>query len=107
MARRPDNDCFEVFEGGHGKKQNQKLKPYLVLQYLLRQPDENHTISAERIVGYMMETCGIYAERQSIYRDIEEINKAMLMIEEGRNVHEAAELIGKTRVRSWLSMTST
>ena len=33
---------FEIFEGGHGRKENQKLKPYLVLQYLLRQSDENH-----------------------------------------------------------------
>ena len=95
MVRKPDNDCFEVFEGGHGKKQNQKLKPYLVLQYLLRQSDENHAIPADEIVGYLMETCGIYAERRSIYRDIEEINKAMLMIEEGLNVHEAAELIAE------------
>ena len=95
MARKPDNDCFEVFEGGHGKKQNQKLKPYLVLQYLLRKSDENHAISAEQIVGYLMEACGIYAERRSIYRDIEEINKAMLMIEEELTVQEAAERIAE------------
>ena len=93
MAQTFDDNGFEVFEGGHGKKQNQKLKPYLVLQYLLRKSDENNAISAEQIVGYLMQTCGIYAERRSVYRDIEEINKAMLMIEEDINVHEAAERI--------------
>lgn len=95
MAVKRNEMGFEVFEKGHGKKQNQKLKPYLVLQYLLRQSDENHVISAENIVGYLQETCGIYAERRSIYRDIEEINKAMLIVEEEIDVHEAEERISE------------
>lgn len=95
MAVNRNEMGFEVFEKGHGKKQNQKLKPYLVLQYLLRQSDENHVISAENIVGYLQETCGIYAERRSIYRDIEEINKAMLIVEEEIDVHEAEERIAE------------
>ena len=95
MAVKRNEMGFEVFEKGHGKKQNQKLKPYLVLQYLLRQSDENHVISAENIVGYLQETCGIYAERRSIYRDIEEINKAMLIVEEEIDVHEAEERIAE------------
>lgn len=95
MARELNEHGFEIFEGGHGKKQNQKLKPYLVLQYLLRKSDENHVVSAENIVGYLQETCGIYAERRSIYRDIEEINKAMLIVEEEIDVHEAEERIAE------------
>jgi len=91
MAKKINEHGFEEFEKGHGKKPNQKLKPYLVLQYLLRQSDENHVLSAENIVGYLEETCGIYAERRSIYRDIEEINKAMLIVEYEINVHEAEE----------------
>ena len=35
MVKTTDNPGFEIFEGGHGKKPYQKLKPYLVLQYLL------------------------------------------------------------------------
>jgi len=35
MAKKINEYGFEEFEGGHGKKQDQKLKPYLVLQYLL------------------------------------------------------------------------
>ena len=43
----------------------------------------------------MEETCGIYAERRSIYRDIEEINKAMLVVEEEIKVYEAEERIAE------------
>ena len=96
MAKRMDDIGFEIFEKGHGKKQNQKLKPYLVLQYLLKKTDENHVVSAENIVGYLQETCGIYAERRSIYRDIEEINKAMLVVEEEVDVHMAEDMLAES-----------
>ena len=95
MPKKVNEHGLEVFKGGHGKKENQKLKTYLVLQYLLRQSDENHVVSAENIVGYLQQICGIYAERRSIYRDIEEINKAMLMVEEEIDVHEAEERIAE------------
>ena len=77
----------------HGKQPNQKLKPYLVLQYLLKESDENHFVSAPEIVAYLQEDCGIYAERRSIYKDIEEINKAMLIVEEGITAKEAEEML--------------
>ena len=77
----------------HGKKPNQKLKPYLVLQYILKYSDENHTVSAPELVGYLQEECGIYAERRSIYRDIEEINKAMLIVEDEITADEAEEML--------------
>lgn len=93
MAKRTNEYGFEEFEGGHGKKQNQKLKPYLVLQYLLRQSDENHPVTAYDITSYLQDECGIYAERRSIYKDIEEINKAMLIVEEKIDVYEAEDRI--------------
>lgn len=96
MVKKVNEYGFEEFQGGHGKKQNQKLKPYLVLQYLLKKTDENHAVSAENIVGYLQETCGIYAERRSIYRDIEEINKAMLIVEEEVDVHMAEDMIAES-----------
>ena len=77
-------------EPAHGKKPNQKLKPYLVLQYLLHNSDENHAIPASRICGYLQEA-GIDAERRSIYKDIEEINKALLMAEKDIYLDEAEE----------------
>ena len=39
---------------------------------------ENSVDSANELVGYLQE-CGISAERRSIYRDIEEKNKALLL----------------------------
>ena len=92
MVNLIDEDDISITDRGHGKKKNQKLKPYLVMDYLMRRSDENHTVSAENIVAYLME-CGIYAERRSIYRDIEEINKAMLIVEEGLTVSEAETAI--------------
>lgn len=88
MANRRDTEL----EPRHGKKPNQKLKPYLVLQYLLRETDENHVVKADDIVVYLQEN-GIDAERRSIYRDIEEINKANWMIENGATLQEAEEAI--------------
>ena len=79
-------------EPRHGKKPNQKLKPYLVLQYLLHNTDEDQVVSAPRIVGYLQES-GIDAERRSIYKDIEEINKAMLMAEREFDLWEAEEAL--------------
>ena len=87
-----DDDDISITDKGHGKKKNQKLKAYLVLQFLMRHSDENNTVSAEDIVAHLME-CGIYAERRSIYRDIEEINKALLIVDEEMTAQEAEEAI--------------
>lgn len=76
MARRP----YESFEAQRGKKPNQKLKPYLVQQYLLKNTDEDHVASAYDIIDFL-EQCGVAAERRSIYRDIEDINKVMWLME--------------------------
>mgnify|MGYP003314698350 CR=1 FL=1 len=65
-------------ETTRGKQFNQKMKPYLVYDYLMRFTDANHVATAADIVGYLQE-CGIQAERRSIYKDIEEINKAVLL----------------------------
>ena len=74
---------------GHGKKNNQKLKPYLVMKYLLHYSDESHAVSAPDIVDYLRKEADIYAERRSIYRDIEDINIAMLIAEKDYSVVEA------------------
>lgn len=76
----------------HGKKPNQKLKPYLVLQYLMLNSDESHTISAEKIAE-ALQNYGIDAERRSIYKDIEEINKAQLIITQNVDVWDAEDML--------------
>ena len=68
-------------EPHHGRKKNQKMKPYLVMDYLMRETDETHAVSAEGIVEHL-EGLGIFAERRSIYRDIKEINKALWLVEQ-------------------------
>ena len=55
--------------GNNGKKNDQKMKPFLVYEYLMRNSDASHTVSANEIVGYLQK-CGISAERRSIYTDI-------------------------------------
>ena len=75
-------------EARHGKKPNQKLKPYLVLQILMKNTDEDHVMSAAEIVDALDEM-GIYAERRSIYTDITEINKALYMLDQGCTIDEA------------------
>ena len=77
----------------HGKQANQKLKPYLVLQYLLRETDDNNVKSAKQIVEYLEDKCCIKAERRSIYRDIEEINKAQILLEEQCSIQEAEKML--------------
>jgi len=43
-----------------GRKYNQRMKPYLILQYLLRKTDSEHTVSAEKIAkDYLIAECGI------------------------------------------------
>ena len=74
---------------GHGKKSNQKLKPYLVLQYLLKNTDENHLATAYDIIAFLEDGCGIEAERRSIYKDIEDINKVALMLQNECSIEEA------------------
>lgn len=88
--KKTDED--ESLEARHGKKPNQKLKPYLVLQILMENTDENHIMSAADIVAALDEM-GIYAERRSIYTDIEEINKALCMQDQGCTIQEADEVL--------------
>lgn len=77
-------------EDKRGKKPNQKLKPYLVLQILMKNTDEDHVMSSAEIVDALDEM-GIDAERRSIYTDIAEINKALYMLDQGCTIDEAVE----------------
>lgn len=52
------------------KSSNQKLKLMYIRQYLLENTDENHAVTVKDIIAYL-ESCGISAERKSVYDDIE------------------------------------
>ena len=71
MARKADAHIQK--EPEHGKRYDQKMKPYLVLQYLMQYTDENNVVTAYDILAQLKDW-GIEAERRSIYKDIEEIN---------------------------------
>ena len=58
----------------------------------MKYSDENNPQSAKEIIDFLNE-CGISAERRSIYRDIEEINKVHLMLEEETDIEEAEDML--------------
>lgn len=96
LKRKPKLTVEEIEDDKqhHGKRNNQKLKPYIVLQYLMQNTDENHIANSADIIGFLDER-GIKAERRSIYSDIEEINKTALMLEEECTMEEAEEMLSE------------
>lgn len=76
-----------------GKRDHQKLKPYIVLEYLMKYSDEENTIPQSQILEFLQDDCGIAAERRSLYRDIDEINKVFYMLENECSIQEAEEAI--------------
>lgn len=92
VQRRADAYLEGEKEAKHGKKPNQKIKPYVVLQYLLKYTDINNPATAFDIIGFLEEH-GIDAERRSIYQDIKEINRVALMLQEDCTLDEADEML--------------
>jgi predicted DNA-binding transcriptional regulator YafY len=85
----------ENMMNGKGRKANQRMQHFLVLQYLLEHTDENHYVGADDLVEYLKSKCEIYSENRSIYKDIREINIAYLMIEEDVTHQEAVEMLNE------------
>ena len=54
---------------GKGRKDNQRMKAYLVYEYLMQNIDANHVATGKEIAEYLQE-CGISAERRSITRTL-------------------------------------
>ena len=87
------------FKAGKGRKANQRMQHFLVLQYLLENSDEDHFVSAGDLIKYLKDDCEIYSERRSIYKDIREINVACVMVEERVSYDEAVELLNDNTER--------
>lgn len=79
-------------DGKQGRKDHQKLKSYIVMQYLLRNTDEDHPASANDIIDYLADF-GILAERRSIYRDVREINEVVYALDNDCKIQYAEEVI--------------
>ena len=52
------------------RSQNQKLKILYLMDYLLHESDESHPVTVRQMIAHL-ESCGISAERKSIYDDLE------------------------------------
>lgn len=57
-----------------GRREGQKFKSLLVWQILLRHTDENHPLSAEKIVE-LLEDYGVTSGEHSVCRDIKELQR--------------------------------
>ena len=77
-----------------GLQLNQKMKAYLILDFLQKNTDRFHTMSADAIADAISEDYGISAERRSVYRDIDAINAAVLLAHgDALDIDEANELV--------------
>lgn len=77
---------------GRGRKPNQRMQHFLVLQYLLEHSDANHYVKAKELLEYLKVSCDIIVKERSLYKDIKEINIAYVMLEDSVG-HEDAEAI--------------
>ena len=89
-----------------GRKANQRMKHYILLQYLLDHSDENNFIKAKQIEDHFKDNCKISAERRSIYRDILEINAAYIMREELCDFNEALDILNEEPSRAMIQYKS-
>lgn len=86
-----EKDLQNNASSSSGRKSNQRMKTYLIMQYLLQNSDEAHPVKIDDITGYLEEVCGIDAERRSVYKDIKAINIVHLMLQDGCTFDEAKD----------------
>lgn len=83
------------------KRFNQKLKAFLIYQYLMENTDENHCLSTTDILDYLEQDMGIKAERRSLYTDIDEINKTLYALRKDLSIEEAEFAIEDKQNDKW------
>ena len=69
MPKEDWNDAPE-----RGRHYNQQMKAYYIYDYLKKFSDNNHIVRVSELIDEMKEI-GIHAERKSVYRDIDQINR--------------------------------
>ena len=72
----------------------QKLKPLYIMDYLLRNSDEQHPVSMKQIISYL-ESQGISAERKSVYSDIDALRFYGLDIVQSESGKNTGYFIGE------------
>ena len=93
MKKLPDKYFTDVFVTHPGRKPSQRLKAYLVMQFLLNNSDKDHPVKTAQIIDYLKDKCHIYAESHSIYQDIKEINIVALMLKEKCTFYKAFDMM--------------
>ena len=88
-------------KSGSGRQNNQKLKCYLVYRYLMENSDENHCLSHKDILDYLESDMGIKAERRSLYKDIDEINKTLYALRHDISLEDAEYEIEEKENDDW------
>ena len=83
------------------KRFNQKLKAFLIYQYLMENTDENHCLATADILDYLEHDMGIKAERRSLYTDIDEINKTIYALRKDLSIEEAEFEIEDKKTDKW------
>lgn len=61
---------MEVRKKGKGRSQNQRLKLFYLLDYLLEHTDETHTVKAQEISEYLFNHYRIPVEQKTVYSDL-------------------------------------
>lgn len=84
----------------------QRMKHYILLQYLLDKSDEQNVLSVDDIKTYLKGECGISGERRSIYKDIREINAVYIMRDEPCDFEEALEILDEEPSRAMIQYKS-
>ena len=80
----------KLFAAERGKREHQKLKSYLVLDYLMQETDEQHHVTIQDILLYL-DSLGLEAEQRSVMDDIKEINYVLYMLEQECSIETAVE----------------
>ena len=105
--QRKTEEYLEPRKTRHGKQPHQRMKPYLIMEYLMRMTDEDsieyegedkHIQSAYDIADYLEDTFGITADRRSkvnwlVYVKVLADGRKMLLISGKRLVGSPKSLL--------------
>ena len=69
MERKPEK---WIIKDERGRRPGQKYKSLLVMQYILKNADDENAVTMDEILNHLAKY-GIEAERRSVYRDIHDL----------------------------------
>ena len=89
MERKPEK---WIIKDERGRRPGQKYKSLLVMQYILKNADDENAVTMDEILNHLAKY-GIEAERRSVYRDIHDLVELMnAEQEDGSRIKERDKL---------------